>query len=560
MFSVSNSRDSVKAGSEEAYKQKEEWKKTPAFGLSYFSKYLTTATYGIRQKKFTVLSAPSGTGKSRLTVANLCYSFAPQYYDKKLGKFVDNPHGKNNAALYIGTEMELIEEVEPILWAYMADVPEDHIIMGQYEPGEEERVDEAIRILHDEGHIYLEYVPDYNVTLLENVIEEHVVQHGVRHVFFDYIMITTDLISEYQSMAQAKMTVREDQVLSNLSTKLKTLTAKYDISIDTWTQVSGDFKNEANRDQTIVRGSKAIIDKTDTAGIVMKITEKEKKLLAPILKTGEMFGTPEPNVSISLYKNRGGKYTNIKIWLLVDYSTMRVRDLFVTDYEYNIVKMPKTYIGINEDEKMIVTTSKEELNRLIKAREEAISIIDDGSSNALDDLVDKDVEETPETDSEEVKNVINTEVIEEDEQDFDDDDEEEDDGSVVEIDDSPIDIDLDESDSSSDDKVSDSEVAENNNTENNDNEDDETEDEEEIEDYEDDYLFDEDEAIPLDFDDEPEVKEEVQVKKSKKLQPVEDIDNTSDIEESQKEIVKEAPQKSTIHHLTDEEFDALFDF
>ena len=492
--------------------------------------------------------------KTRLSVANLCYSFVPQYYDKKLGKFVDNPHGKNNAALYIGTEMELIEEVEPILWAYIADVPEDHILMGQYEPGEEERVDEAIKILREEGHIYLEYLPDYNVTLLENVIEEHVVQHNVKHVFFDYIMITTDLISEYQSMAQAKMTVREDQVLSNLSTKLKALTAKYDISIDTWTQVSGDFKNEANRDQTIVRGSRAIVDKCDQSSIVMRITEKEKKLLARILKTGEMFGTPEPNISISLYKNRGGKYNNIKIWLLVDYSTMRVRDLFVTDYEYNIVKMPKTYIGINEDEKMIVTTSKEELNRLIKAREEAISIIDDGSSNALDDLVDKDAEEIPETDSEEVKNVINTEVIEEDEQDFDD-DEEEDDGSVVEIDDSPIDIDLDESDSSSDDKVSDSEVAENN-----DNEDDETEDEEEIEDYEDDYLFDEDEAIPLDFDDEPEVKEEVQVKKSKKLQPVEDIDNTSDIEESQKEIVKEAPQKSTIHHLTDEEFDALFDF
>lgn len=291
----------------------------------------------------------------------------------------------------------------------------------------------------------------------------------------------------------------------------------------------------------------------------MKITEKEKKLLAPILKTGEMFGTPEPNVSISLYKNRGGKYTNIKIWLLVDYSTMRVRDLFVTDYEYNIVKMPKTYIGINEDEKMIVTTSKEELNRLIKAREEAISIIDDGSSNALDDLVDKDVEETSETNSEEIKNVINTEVIEEDGQDFDD-DEEEDNGSIVEIDDSPIDIDLDESDSFSEDKVSDSEVAENNDNENNDNEDDETEDEEEIENYEHDYLFDEDEAIPLDFDDEPEAKEEVQVKKSKKLQPVEDIDDTSDIEESQKEIIKEEPQKSTLHHLTDEEFDALFDF
>ena len=63
MFSVSNSRDSVKAGSEEAYKQKEEWKKAPAFGLSYFSKYLTTATYGIMQKRFGIMSAPTGVGK-----------------------------------------------------------------------------------------------------------------------------------------------------------------------------------------------------------------------------------------------------------------------------------------------------------------------------------------------------------------------------------------------------------------------------------------------------------------------------------------------------------------
>ena len=146
--------------------------------------------------------------------------------------------------------------------------------------------------------------------------------------------------------------------------------------------------------------SKAIVDKADTASIVMKVTDRERTLLKPILKTAELFGTPEPNVSISLYKNRGGKFTNIKIWLLVDYSTMRVRDLFVTDYEYNIIKMAKTYIGVDEDERKIVTTSKDELNKLIKAREEAINIIDDGSSNALDDLLEKDIEEDGETDSE----------------------------------------------------------------------------------------------------------------------------------------------------------------
>ena len=132
--------------------------------------------------------------------------------------------------------------------------------MGRYEIGEEARVDEAIRILNEEAHIYLEYLPDYDIGTLESIIDEHVTTHNVGYVFFDYIHTTTELLSEFQNTAKAKMQVREDQVLSNLSTKLKDLTRKYNISIDTWTQVSGDFKNDQNRDQTIVRGAKAIID------------------------------------------------------------------------------------------------------------------------------------------------------------------------------------------------------------------------------------------------------------------------------------------------------------
>ena len=155
--------------------------------------------------------------------------------------------------------MELIEEIEPILWAYIAKVPEEHITQNLYEPGEEARVDEAIRILDEEANIWLEYVPDYNIELLEAVIEEHVTKHHINHVFFDYIHTTTDLISEYQSQAKAKMQVREDQVLGNLSNKLKEMCRKYNISIDTWTQVTGDFKNENNRDQTIVRGRRKVV-------------------------------------------------------------------------------------------------------------------------------------------------------------------------------------------------------------------------------------------------------------------------------------------------------------
>lgn len=84
----------------------------------------------------------------------------------------------------------------------------------------------------------------------------------------------------------------------------------------------------------------------------MPPSEKELKKIDPILR--KFMGCPEPNLVYSVYKNRGGKWNRIKIWLYIDYGTMRVHDLFVTDYEYKIdsekVKgLKKTYINIHED-------------------------------------------------------------------------------------------------------------------------------------------------------------------------------------------------------------------
>ena len=359
--------ESEKAGSERAKLQKEKWKKQKDFGLSYSSNLFTTVSNGIRKKRFVVGSAGTGTGKSRMSVANICHSFTSKYYDSKKQEWMVNPNGTQNKCLYIGTEMELIEEIEPILWAYIADVPQDHIMFNKYEMDEEQRVDEAIRILNEECNIYLEYVPDYDINTLEKIIEYHVNQNGVNHVFFDYIHITTDLISEFQNAAKARMQIREDQVLGNLSIKLKELCRKYNISIDTWTQVTGDFKNEQNRDQTIVRGAKAIIDKCDVAFIASRPTKKEFKLLEKVLK--KQVGKPQPNLCYSVYKNRGGKYNQVKIWLYVDYDTMRVHDLFVTDYDYELLPVRPTYVFVDENQNISIKNDKENEIRLSMKQE-----------------------------------------------------------------------------------------------------------------------------------------------------------------------------------------------
>lgn len=259
-FLNNEDKDSKKAGVD-GLAQKELWKQGVTWGLGYASDYLTSALYGLRQGRFTVGSAGTGVGKTRMTLANLCHAFAPYYYNKIDNQWYQNPNWyEGSGALYIGTEMELLTEIEPIMWAYMANVPENHIKENLYLEGEEERVNLAIEILDKMGNIYCEYVPNYDVGVLENIIENHKISHKINHVFFDYIHSTADLVNEYSSQASNKMALREDQILLNLSTKLKNMARKYNVSIDSWTQVSGDFKNEDNRDQTIVRGAKAIID------------------------------------------------------------------------------------------------------------------------------------------------------------------------------------------------------------------------------------------------------------------------------------------------------------
>jgi replicative DNA helicase len=370
-FISTEGRDSKKAGVG-GHEQKEKWKQDTAWGLGYSSAYLTTALHGVRKRRFNVKSAGTGVGKTRSSIADIGYACSPYYYDKTLGKWCENPNGTYNGALYIGTEMELLEEIDPILWAYIADVPQDHIEFNMYEEGEEERVDKAIDILEHEANIWFEYVPEYDANTLEEVIEQHKLDHNIEYVWFDYISATVELNSEYASESKVKMVVREDQVLANLSKKLKNFTRKFDVSIDSFTQVTGDFKNEANRDQTIVRGAKSIIDKADGAMIAMPPTEKELKKVEPI--TRELLNKPTPNLVYSLYKNRGGKWNRIKIWLYIDYSTMRVHDLFVTDYEYKFIKdIEKTYINVSNEDYASTTAIRnpvENLEIIEKAEEE----------------------------------------------------------------------------------------------------------------------------------------------------------------------------------------------
>ena len=382
--------DSIKAGGDGAKAQKELWKVSNGYGISYASNYLTDATDGLRRKKYTVISAGTGLGKTRMTIANIGHSFAPEFWDEKEKKWKENPNGTQNKCLYIGTEMELRQEVEPILEAYIAAVPEDHILHpDRYEEGEEERVDKAIEIL-SRGHIYMEYLPDYCLSQLEEVISRHVYEHGVNHVFFDYIHLTAKLSNEYSKKSGLKD--REDLVLADVSIHLKEWATKYNISIDTWTQVNGDFAQDSIRDQRLVRGSKAIIDKADMAAILSVPSEAEKRKIDQFLRNCHRILNGRL-MCLSIYKNRGSKHTNVKIWLDVEYETMRVHDLFCTNYAYELdTSLSEVVVSVNEDDNTITRYNDyEQMMRLQKKMREAKLGINKENAEEEGNIVEDDV-------------------------------------------------------------------------------------------------------------------------------------------------------------------------
>lgn len=302
-----------------------------------------------------------------MSVANICHSFVPYFYNSTERRWEKNPYvwnnfGKKAGVLYIGTEMDLRTEVNPIFAAYVADVPQTHIMTGKYRGDEEERVKIASLLLK-ESNVFMENSPEYSVSTIEALIKKYSQdpEKNVRHIFLDYIYSNAELMKEFAKNSEAKGNIREDQVLLNLSTKLKNFTREYNVSIDAWTQTNNDYKNEANRDSSVIRGAKSMADKVDTGGIVSKPTEKELrslKIIDDAFFNGDnsgrmMIKTPSiQKICISIYKNRGGEHKDIKIWLNIDYSTMRVHDLYVTDSQIQSIVTgleKKNYVYLDKE-------------------------------------------------------------------------------------------------------------------------------------------------------------------------------------------------------------------
>lgn len=317
---------------------KEGYKQLPEMGMPMCSRKFTTIARGRRLKKLYPKTAPSGFGKTRLSAGDAACISVPLFYDSDTKRWLRT--GCQEPTLFITTELE-IDEIQSMFMAYVSGVPEDHILDGRYDPGEEERVDRAIAAI-EESPLYIEHIPNFNIEDIENTIKKYKLQHQIGYVFFDYIFTSIKILNEVATKTKG-VKMREDNVLLMFADRMKTLANELNVHIDTSSQANGDWKTSKDGDQNLIRGAKAIADKVDVGVVVLPVTEADKKGIEQILHKSFM---PEPNLVYHIYKIRRGKINHVKLWIYFDYGTCRTTDLFVTDNDYNLINVENTNVDI----------------------------------------------------------------------------------------------------------------------------------------------------------------------------------------------------------------------
>ena len=335
-YVMRSDEDSRKSG-DRADELWERFKEAPDFGWRSESKYLDTICRGCRRKMFVVESRDSGTGKTRLGVKQLCTLACDELWDYKAKCFMPNPYGETVPTLYIGTEMDLYEEIEPMIWSVISGVEEHKIKLQTYDEDEEKRLLYAKEI-SKRSLIYLENEPNYSVEFFYSIIEQHVLEHNIGAVVVDYIESTPALISEYAKITKG-MDISETQVLFNLSVELKNIAKRFNIFVKAYTQISDNARRDWQiRDSGAIKGSKSLQMKADLGIVAMRPVEKELKLVEDIIAKNGAF---EPNIVINVYKNRGGNYPPVRIFGIVNLGNMKFSDLFVTDWNYKQINVSR---------------------------------------------------------------------------------------------------------------------------------------------------------------------------------------------------------------------------
>lgn len=347
-FTVKDSTKRRKSG-DNAEELRIKMQESPCYGYGLESKYLNTLTRGALKGNFFLETRDSGKGKTRAAIERLLLICSPYLWDYDKNDFLPNPNGQNNVGLYIGTEMKLYEELEPMMWAFVSGVEEYKIKKNIITKEESKRVDKAIEYVK-QAKIYLEDESDYDIAYLINTVDNYKFNYGLDALAIDYLELTVALTAEYVQNTKG-MTAREDQVLLALSKATKEKIAnEYDIVVFGFTQTTDEARNEGVRDQRAVKGARSLPNKADVGITVFAPTKKELDYIQPLIqKSKGLNKTIYPNMCYTIYKNRSGEINEeVKIWCYQNLGNMRTIDLFCTNKYYEPISIDKTFIELED--------------------------------------------------------------------------------------------------------------------------------------------------------------------------------------------------------------------
>ncbi|HSQ88002.1 DnaB-like helicase C-terminal domain-containing protein [Romboutsia sp.] len=303
-------------------------KEEPTWGHSFQSKIFNRVFRGLLGKKVMIRSGSTGSGKTRQMIGDMANISAKMMYDNSTHTWVENHRPVSST--FITTELDK-DEVQLILLATISGVAEDIIKDGHYTSEVEEKLHIAGEIIRD-SEIHFEFASNFSMTDLESLIEKNINRHDTGFVFFDYIQITPKFAQELRKVFGYDL--REDQMLNLMVSCLKNIANKFDIFILTATQVNRSHKSDEYPDATHLRGGQATADKADYGIITMRITQKDKEKLEKLMSKGN-FDCPMPTHGHHVFKNRGGKYTGVIIWVNMNLDNMTVQDCFVTTQDFD---------------------------------------------------------------------------------------------------------------------------------------------------------------------------------------------------------------------------------
>jgi len=278
------------------------------------------------------------THNTRSMIGDACFIACNKIYNLETKQWEDN--GTREPTQFITTEQEE-DEIQTMMIAFLSGVDETHILENTYIGDEWERVNKAADIL-SKSPLYIKKLPDFSLQDIENTIKFGIRQYETRYVFMDYIHSSMKILSEISSKAGVKG-LREDNILFMISVRLKDLCNQYGVFIMSATQLNADYVSAQQYDQNLLRGAKAIADKIDCGMIMLQVSQDDREALKNIVNS---MGIEMPDIKISVYKNRRGRYKDILLWCKSDRGICRIDPIFVTNYNYELMDIEDLKIKV----------------------------------------------------------------------------------------------------------------------------------------------------------------------------------------------------------------------